>query len=561
MNYTVGDFKQKLDQLIEQARLWEQGAIAHNLFKAEQKEADSGNDEKTSADLFAATEHRPLVIALFGGTGVGKSTLLNRFAGQDIARTGIERPTSREVTIYVHQSIEIKHLPDDFPVQKVSIRQHQDDTKRDIMWIDMPDIDSIETVNLEMVRDWIPYIDVLLYVVSPERYRDDRGWRYLLEHGYRHGWLFVINQWDQGDVSILDDFASLLSRAGFDQPLIFRTDCLAQQDDDFAKLQRTLFEIANEHTISELARHGLLSRLKKLKVKIDRQTVQLGRRELFHDLEVYYEKIWLQTRQDLEKYLALSMQQLAAHFMRPATSILSGSGILNLKTDTATLPDKDLNTNDIWDQRAQTSLLDLLNKIVQQADNLPLPVKPIRTRFAELEPGIKERMAINMENSLRQALANPGGRLHRMAYRLLGILMTVLPLAALAWVAWRVVSVYYGGGADTYLGINFAIHSLLLVLVAWFIPYFLHKKLQPSLQKAAIRGLRAGLEDGLAEIAEQIRHILNQVKELHNGFLATGEQLLAACDAISPEKPGIASPELVKMLQKELHTGDSPPKL
>lgn len=561
MNYTVREVEERLDQMIEQARLWEQGAITYELFNADQGETDSSSDKKSSADLFASTEHRPLVIALFGGTGVGKSTLLNRFAGQDIARTGIERPTSREVTIYVHQSIEIRHLPDNFPIQKVSIRQHQDDTKRDIMWIDMPDIDSIETANLEMVREWIPYIGVLLYVVSPERYRDDRGWRYLLEHGYRHGWLFVINQWDQGDASILDDFASLLSRAGFDQPLVFRTDCLARLGDDFGRLQQTLFEIANEHTLSELDRHGLLNQLKKLKEKLVRQTALLGRRELFRDLEAYYDKIWVQTVQNIEQYLALSIQQVAAQYIRPESSILPGFGISKSKSGIDTLSVKEIETGDIWDNRAHTSVQDVLDKIVQQADNLLLPVKPIRTRFNELEPGIRDRMQINLENHLREALANPGGRLHRMTYRLLGILMTVLPVAALSWVAWRVVLVFYAGESETYLGLNFAIHSVLLVLVAWLIPCLLHKKLQPSLQKAAISGLHAGLEQGLAEIAEQIRHILNQVKELHNGFLVTGEQLLAACDAISPEKLSISSPELAKMLQKELHTGDSPPKL
>ena len=561
MSYTVREVEERLDQMIEQARLWEQGAITYELFNADQGETDSSSDKKSAADLFASTEQRPLVIALFGGTGVGKSTLLNRFAGQDIARTGIERPTSREVTIYVHESVEIRHLPDNFPIQKVSIRQHQDDTKRGIMWIDMPDIDSIETANLDMVREWIPYIDVLLYVVSPERYRDDRGWRYLLEHGYRHGWLFVINQWDQGDASILDDFASLLSRAGFDQPLVFRTDCLARLGDDFGRLQQTLFEIANDHTLSELDRHGLLNQLKKLKEKLIRQTALLGRRELFRDLEAYYDKIWVQTVQNIEQYLALSIQQVAAQYMRPAISILPGFGNSKTKSEIDTLSVKEIETGDFWDNRAHTSVQDVLDKIVQQADNLSLPVKPIRTRFNELEPGIRDRMQISLENHLRQALANPGGRLHRMMYRLLGILMTVLPVAALSWIAWRVVLVFYAGESETYLGLNFAIHSVLLVLVAWLIPCLLHKKLQPSLQKAAISGLHAGLEQGLAEIAEQIRHILNQVKELHNGFLATGEQLLAACDAISPEKLSISSPELAKMLQKELHTGDSPPKL
>ena len=40
------------------------------------------------SDLFSNAE-RPLVVGLFGGTGVGKSSLLNRLADAEIARTGV----------------------------------------------------------------------------------------------------------------------------------------------------------------------------------------------------------------------------------------------------------------------------------------------------------------------------------------------------------------------------------------------------------------------------------------------------------------------------------------
>ena len=53
------------------------------------------------SDLFSNAE-RPLVVGLFGGTGVGKSSLLNRLADADIARTGVVRPTSMEITVYLH---------------------------------------------------------------------------------------------------------------------------------------------------------------------------------------------------------------------------------------------------------------------------------------------------------------------------------------------------------------------------------------------------------------------------------------------------------------------------
>ena len=55
----------------------------------------------------------------------------------------------------------------------------------------------------------------VVYVVTPERYRDDVGWRILLERENKHGWMFVMNRWDEGDPSQRDDFNRMLRAAGF----------------------------------------------------------------------------------------------------------------------------------------------------------------------------------------------------------------------------------------------------------------------------------------------------------------------------------------------------------
>jgi hypothetical protein len=166
-----------------------------------------------------------------------------------------------------------------------------------------------------------------------------------------------------------------------------------------------------------------------------------------------------------------------------------------------------------------------------------------------------------MQAGLQQGLANPGNRLHRFVHQLLGILTTLLPVAALAWVAYRVIAVFNVGESSDYLGANFAIHSFLLVLVAWLIPYLLHKKSRPSLQKAAKKGLENGLNNGLAEIDVEISSVLSQSRELQAGLLATGEDLLEACSSIKPVQQEITGSTLSRMLQKELHSEGGAPKL
>ncbi len=44
---------------------------------------------------------RKLVVAIAGPSGAGKSTLLNALAGRELSRTGLQRPTTREVVAYV----------------------------------------------------------------------------------------------------------------------------------------------------------------------------------------------------------------------------------------------------------------------------------------------------------------------------------------------------------------------------------------------------------------------------------------------------------------------------
>src|SRR6202051_4497861 len=45
-----------------------------------------------------------LVVMLMGGTGVGKSTLLNALAGGAVAQASFQRPTTRAPVVYYHES-------------------------------------------------------------------------------------------------------------------------------------------------------------------------------------------------------------------------------------------------------------------------------------------------------------------------------------------------------------------------------------------------------------------------------------------------------------------------
>lgn len=53
---------------------------------------------------------RKLVVAIAGPSGAGKSTLLNALAGRELSRTGLQRPTTREVVVYAAARSDAEHL-------------------------------------------------------------------------------------------------------------------------------------------------------------------------------------------------------------------------------------------------------------------------------------------------------------------------------------------------------------------------------------------------------------------------------------------------------------------
>jgi putative ribosome biogenesis GTPase RsgA len=94
--------------LLHRSKEWAKKANQQDWITSQQRDAlDSADMAQFAQEMLS----RPMLIAFMGGTGVGKSSLLNRLAGRAIAKSGIARPTSREVTVFHHRDVTLPSLP------------------------------------------------------------------------------------------------------------------------------------------------------------------------------------------------------------------------------------------------------------------------------------------------------------------------------------------------------------------------------------------------------------------------------------------------------------------
>lgn len=166
-----------------------------------------------------------VVIALGGGTGVGKSSLLNAIAGEEVAVTGALRPTTDRPLAWVPSSPEpgLTRLLDSLGVEdRVGHEEHAH-----LAILDLPDFDSVIGRHRQTVEALLARVDAVIWVVDPEKYNDRTIHADYLRPlaGYQAQFVFVINQIDRLTRAelhaVLDDFSQSLERDGIRQPLVF----------------------------------------------------------------------------------------------------------------------------------------------------------------------------------------------------------------------------------------------------------------------------------------------------------------------------------------------------
>ena len=477
-------------------------------------------DTSTAADLFDGHDHRPLVVGLFGGTGAGKSSLLNRLAGAEIARTGVVRPTSMEITAYLHQDKKMTALPSGFPQQNLSSVSHCSEEFADVMWVDMPDFDSEETQNRDQVVQWLPYIDLLIYVVTPERYRDAEGWRLLQSHGYRHGWLFVMNQWDKADAIQLGDFRELLQSTGFENPTIFKTSCMmpAHTEDEFGALSTLVGTLSERNAVQQLEQFGWLQRLTTAEQRLSDQLPMLGEHE--SGLRESFDQHWHDFTAVVTASSVLEVREYSERFAAaersPVKTMLSAlRGVRQNDTDPVSTQLLVREASSLWSDWSSARLEDTLSRfqLAEQAHGVPAP--RIAAAWPAKTGASNQVIGADWQQVVSRAVAKPGLPWQRALHSVCHWAKWLLPLAVVCWIAYRVFDGFVDGATDrtAYVGVDLLVNGLMLTAIAWFIPVAASQLLKPSVPRSIERALAGALQQDLESFARPYRAAFDRVAE------------------------------------------------
>jgi energy-coupling factor transporter ATP-binding protein EcfA2 len=138
----------------------------------------------------------PVLVALVGSTGAGKSTLINSIVGSKVSATGVRRPTTNSPVLACHPDDIDWFAENNFLPTLPRVRQEglarpgrdgllvlaaSEGMPRGIALLDTPDIDSVVKAHHEFAYQFLDASDLWLFVTSSSRYADGPVWE-ILQH-------------------------------------------------------------------------------------------------------------------------------------------------------------------------------------------------------------------------------------------------------------------------------------------------------------------------------------------------------------------------------------------
>jgi energy-coupling factor transporter ATP-binding protein EcfA2 len=219
----------------------------------------------------------PLLVAVLGATGTGKSKIFNTLAGRPISPSGYRRPTTMAPVMLWAQGLGGgMERPRLFPgvVKRATSppASFQPDQDRELVivtvglpgldrtaLVDTPDFDSVLEKNRRMALELFERADAVVFVTDSAKYADQASWDYLDRiRDTDKPALLVINRLKS--TLSLEDFRRRLMEAGLDRPLVGLAEEPGLADADPLPERLTgLADIRNQLAAWQRARTDLLA--------------------------------------------------------------------------------------------------------------------------------------------------------------------------------------------------------------------------------------------------------------------------------------------------------------